>query len=349
MHAHPPIMQCLIFGYAASYDLNDVPYAVLDQDHTAASQELLSRLDGTGVFHRVANLRRARDIKTFIDDRRAVLVVQIDRETESGGCWAARRPTSRVTDDGRDWNAAAVAMGYVNSIVLQFNADWRGRARPGESTNPDQRAVLVQPEPRNPLEHDPSPDRHAHNAANAAAHGDVGGPRTQAGKLRSTARDAVPPDPDHRRAKPCASLLIGATQATTILLVAQLMSHPLRRLRSDPSRQARPVPVGGGRRRPVRLVAHQHNAAGDAVFVHDHDAVLVALGPDDADEQHARGDAILHADQPTALRDRHRPASLPRKNAATLDRLPADLSGPLAIIAVVTLSAASWMFRHRLT
>jgi hypothetical protein len=25
----PPILQCLIFGYAASFDLNSVPYAVL--------------------------------------------------------------------------------------------------------------------------------------------------------------------------------------------------------------------------------------------------------------------------------------------------------------------------------
>ena len=34
----PPIIQCLIFGYAATYDLNDVPYAVLDQDRSVASQ-----------------------------------------------------------------------------------------------------------------------------------------------------------------------------------------------------------------------------------------------------------------------------------------------------------------------
>ena len=32
----PPILQCLIYGYAATYDLNNVPYAVLDQDHSAA-------------------------------------------------------------------------------------------------------------------------------------------------------------------------------------------------------------------------------------------------------------------------------------------------------------------------
>ena len=34
----PPILQCLIFGYAATYDLNHVPYAVLDQDRSAASR-----------------------------------------------------------------------------------------------------------------------------------------------------------------------------------------------------------------------------------------------------------------------------------------------------------------------
>ena len=45
----PPIMQGLIFGYAATYDLNHVAYAVLDQDRTAASRELLAGLDGSGV------------------------------------------------------------------------------------------------------------------------------------------------------------------------------------------------------------------------------------------------------------------------------------------------------------
>ena len=43
----PPILQCLIFGYAASFDLNSIPYAVFDQDHSASSSAFLSRLDGS--------------------------------------------------------------------------------------------------------------------------------------------------------------------------------------------------------------------------------------------------------------------------------------------------------------
>ena len=78
----PPILQCLIFGYAASYDLNDVPYALLDQDHSAASRELVARLDGTHVFHQVAYLVRASDVKTMIDDKMALLVIQIGQDFE---------------------------------------------------------------------------------------------------------------------------------------------------------------------------------------------------------------------------------------------------------------------------
>src|ERR1700745_2470621 len=76
----PPILQCLIYGYVATYDLNDVPYAVLDQDRSAASQKLLAGLDGSRVFRRVANLERAADIKNMINQRRVVLVVQIDQD-----------------------------------------------------------------------------------------------------------------------------------------------------------------------------------------------------------------------------------------------------------------------------
>src|SRR5690242_9685792 len=71
----PPIMQCLIFGYAATYDLYDVPYAVLNRDRSSASHDLLALLDGSGVFHRVGDLDRAADLKTYIDERKALLVL----------------------------------------------------------------------------------------------------------------------------------------------------------------------------------------------------------------------------------------------------------------------------------
>jgi len=120
----PPLLQTLLFGYAATYDLNHVPYAVFDQDRSAASHLLLAGLDGSGIFERVADLHRVSDLATYIDDRRALLVVQIEPDFErrllSGGS-----ADVQVIADGRNSNTAGTALGYINSIVEQFNVDWR--------------------------------------------------------------------------------------------------------------------------------------------------------------------------------------------------------------------------------
>jgi ABC-2 type transport system permease protein len=119
----PPIIQCLIFGYAASYDLTGVPYAVLDQDHSGASHELVAALDGSGAFKRVAQLQRAADIESAIDTGRAVMVIQFAQDFERS--LAAGRPANvQVILDGRNSNTAGTALTYVNAIVATFNAHW---------------------------------------------------------------------------------------------------------------------------------------------------------------------------------------------------------------------------------
>ena len=49
----PVIVQSVVFGYAATYDLNDAPYALVDQSGGEAARELVARLDGSGLFRRV--------------------------------------------------------------------------------------------------------------------------------------------------------------------------------------------------------------------------------------------------------------------------------------------------------
>ena len=119
----PPVVQALIFGYAATYDLNHVTYAALDQDHTAASRQLLAGLDGSGVFERVANLQRATDVGSLIDARRALLIVQIDPQFERR-LLSGQSADIQLIADGRNSNTAGTAMGYVTSIVQQFNSSW---------------------------------------------------------------------------------------------------------------------------------------------------------------------------------------------------------------------------------
>jgi ABC-2 type transport system permease protein len=104
--------------------LNDVPYAVLDQDRTGASHELLAKLDGSGVFRRVGNLEHGDEIKTCIDERRAVIVIQIAQDFERR-LHAGKTADVQVIADGRNSNTAATATGYVGVVVDAFKANWR--------------------------------------------------------------------------------------------------------------------------------------------------------------------------------------------------------------------------------
>src|SRR5258708_22339995 len=112
----PPIMQCLIYGYAATFDLTHVPYAVLDQDHSASSRQLIAKLDGTSVFDRVAELRRAADIGDTIDRQEVVLVLQIgqdfQRKLQSGSSPAGQAIGARPNS-----TTPAPPMAYLNPTI----------------------------------------------------------------------------------------------------------------------------------------------------------------------------------------------------------------------------------------
>src|SRR5947207_2293239 len=84
----PALIQSLLFGYAATFDLNHAPYAVLDEDRSSASRDLLSRFDGSGIFEKVADVRQASQIQAAIDSRAALIAIHIpvdfQRQLEAG-------------------------------------------------------------------------------------------------------------------------------------------------------------------------------------------------------------------------------------------------------------------------
>jgi ABC-2 type transport system permease protein len=128
----PPILQTLIFGYAATYDLNQVRYAVYDQDRSEASRQFLASMDGSGVFRRVANLRDQREIGPLIDSRRVLVIVQIGQDFERR--LVLGQPADlQVVADGRNSNTAGTALNYIATITDNFNESWR-RAHGAPST-----------------------------------------------------------------------------------------------------------------------------------------------------------------------------------------------------------------------
>jgi ABC-2 type transport system permease protein len=125
----PPLLQSLLFGYAATYDLTRVPYAVLDQSRGAASTALLARLDGTGVFDRVASLSSPREIAATIDAGDALLVLHFAEDFERVLAAGGTAPL-QVILDGRNSTTAGTAAGQIRAIVSDYNASLGGPAPP---------------------------------------------------------------------------------------------------------------------------------------------------------------------------------------------------------------------------
>ncbi len=119
----PPLIQGLIFGYAATYDLNRVQYAVYDQDRSDASRLFLAGIDGSGTFRRIANLHDQREIASLIDSRTVLMVVQIGADFERN-LLSGQPADVQVIADGRNSNTAGTAMNYMGIIAGNFNASW---------------------------------------------------------------------------------------------------------------------------------------------------------------------------------------------------------------------------------
>ena len=119
----PPLVQLLVFGYAATFDLRHVPYALLVEDSGYAARDLAAALRGSPSFSEVARLSHEGEIAPLIDRKGALMVVRIGPRF-SADLLSGRPASLQVIVDGRNSNTALLVVNYVRVIVDQFNRDW---------------------------------------------------------------------------------------------------------------------------------------------------------------------------------------------------------------------------------
>jgi ABC-2 type transport system permease protein len=119
----PPLLQLLVFGYAATFDLKNVPYAVYNEDTGAASRDLLAGLKGSPNFSEVASLSREGQIAPLINKKEALLVIHIGPQF-SKDLLLGRTAKVQVIVDGRNSNTAMLAVNYLSTVINRFNMSW---------------------------------------------------------------------------------------------------------------------------------------------------------------------------------------------------------------------------------
>jgi ABC-2 type transport system permease protein len=136
----PPLIQCIIFGYAATYDLRSVNYVVIDQDRSSASRQLVSGLVGSGAFVQIADDPSISGVDKKIDRRDALMVVQIPADFERR-LLRGQNAEVQLLVDGRNSNTAGSAVNYATSIVSNFNAAWKQQHPSDAPSRPEIRVV----------------------------------------------------------------------------------------------------------------------------------------------------------------------------------------------------------------
>ena len=116
----PPLMQLMVFGYAATYDLEHVPVAIYNEDRGQLSRDLAARFSGSRHFKKISIPGTPETVKAGIDDRDILMVVHI-RSDFTRQLLSGNTAEVQVLLDGRNSNTAYTALSYARNIINTFN------------------------------------------------------------------------------------------------------------------------------------------------------------------------------------------------------------------------------------
>ena len=117
-----PIVQIMIFGYAATMDITNVPTAVYDLDNTKQSRDVVRLFSYSKYFDVQRYLQKEADIKYVLDHATIKSVIKFNRgfgQDLTGN----RSAQMQIIVDGTDSNAAQIILGYAGTIVGNYNAN----------------------------------------------------------------------------------------------------------------------------------------------------------------------------------------------------------------------------------
>ena len=112
-----PIVLLLFFGYAINWDVREIPVAILDQDRSDASRELIQALVASGYFVPELYLDSARETGEQLSRGAVKGVLTIPPNYASDLRAPGQMPQVQLLLDGSDANTATIALNYADAIV----------------------------------------------------------------------------------------------------------------------------------------------------------------------------------------------------------------------------------------
>jgi ABC-2 type transport system permease protein len=117
-----PMLLLVLFGYALTLDVDNVPLAVWDQSGTPESRDLVGRFAGSRYFDVRLRAGGYGEIGRAIDAREVVAALVVPRNFAARLAAGGVAPVQLLVD-GSDSNTATIARGYAEAVARGYSRD----------------------------------------------------------------------------------------------------------------------------------------------------------------------------------------------------------------------------------
>jgi ABC-2 type transport system permease protein len=117
-----PMLLLVLFGYALTLDVDNVPLVIWDQRESPASRQLVSGFLGSHYFLLRDYVHNYPEVERAIDSGRALMAVVIPADFADRIGSGLPAPVQIIVD-GSDSNTATIAMGYADVVALAYSQD----------------------------------------------------------------------------------------------------------------------------------------------------------------------------------------------------------------------------------
>lgn len=116
----PPLIQLVIFSFAATLEVKNMSVAVFDQDNSAQSTELIIEFAGSGYVGTLKSVTSHKEGANLIDNQDVIAFVVIPDGFAKN--LKTKNSNIQLILDGRRSNTAQIAEGYISQMVTNYQS-----------------------------------------------------------------------------------------------------------------------------------------------------------------------------------------------------------------------------------
>jgi ABC-2 type transport system permease protein len=118
-----PVFQIMVFGYAATTDVKNVPTAIYDLDDTPESREITRAFVGSRYFQATRYIDNDRQVRDLLDKSLVKVVLRFNHGF-AADLIGGKPARIQLILDGTDSNTGAVVLSYANSIIEDYSRNF---------------------------------------------------------------------------------------------------------------------------------------------------------------------------------------------------------------------------------